>query len=607
MSGTNYSGVTVSPLVIPAGHTTASLTGTLIDDGKYDTVNKTLILTLGTPTNATLGAVTADTVTIDESDPPPNLSFANAAQTVNASAGAFSVTVNLSAASNVDTTVPFAVLGTAVSGVDYSGVMAHPLVVPAGQTSGVIMGNLLANGTADKTLIFVLATPINATLGAMTTDTLTIQEPTSPPQTNLPLPIIGNVSQLEGTTGYTAFNFRVSLRTPPQQPLSYDVFTSDGTALSGMNYVGIAPGVSSPRSTGTLMFAAGQVTQTVTVYAVAGSVASTAGNVTFAVDLSNPASPNASLAAGTGTIIPQSGGGGATVPKAVIGNLSQLDGTAGLTTFTFAVALSAAPKQPVTFDVFTTDGSAHAGANYLGITAGVNASLSLGTLTFAPGQSSQTLTVYVIAGSVPVSAGAETFGVNLSSPAQSAIPLATGTGTIIPQNAQLAAGKPTAAPGGVVLTNVQQLGSVVTAAEARWADVGVNPAAFANVQFVVAASLGNHVLANTSGNVISIDAGAAGFGWFIDPTPMDDDEFRRFGSTGLQALPRTLAAGHIDLLTVIEHELGHILGLPDLPLGGADNLMTESLSAGFRRLPARAAVSALDQVFAQIGFDREQK
>ncbi len=68
-SGVNYSGVTASPIVIPAGQTSATITFTAIDDGKYGP-NTTLTVTLGTPTNATLGATLSDTVTIVQLPPP---------------------------------------------------------------------------------------------------------------------------------------------------------------------------------------------------------------------------------------------------------------------------------------------------------------------------------------------------------------------------------------------------------------------------------------------------------------------------------------------------------------------------------------------------------
>jgi hypothetical protein len=68
--------VTASPLVIKAGQNSGTIAGTLLDDGKYSRFNKTLTLTLGTPTGAALGATTTDTITIVESDPKPSAAFA---------------------------------------------------------------------------------------------------------------------------------------------------------------------------------------------------------------------------------------------------------------------------------------------------------------------------------------------------------------------------------------------------------------------------------------------------------------------------------------------------------------------------------------------------
>src|SRR4029077_8052260 len=125
VSGTNYTGVTASPLIIPAGQTTATITGTLLDDGKFD-ANKTLTFILATPTNAMLGSATANTLTIQESSTPPTISLASAAQTVNENAGTFSVTVNLTGLTLAATTIPFSLSGTALSGANYTAVTASP-------------------------------------------------------------------------------------------------------------------------------------------------------------------------------------------------------------------------------------------------------------------------------------------------------------------------------------------------------------------------------------------------------------------------------------------------------------------------------------------------
>ena len=80
-------------------------------------------------------------------------------------------------------------------------------------------------------------------------------------------------------------------------------------------------------------------------------------------------------------------------------------------------------------------------------------------------------------------------------------------------------------------------------------------------------------------------------GWFVDATPGGDEEFAlRDGR--LQAIDASLADERVDLLTVVAHELGHVLGLDDLDAG--EELMAGALSPGVRRLPTD---SILDDVF----------
>ena len=100
------------------------------------------------------------------------------AETVSEAAGTFSVTINLSAVSNADITIPFTVGGTATSGTEYSGVSASPLVIPAGQSSATITGTLINFGASDilQTITFTPGAPTNATLGSITTNTLSIAE-----------------------------------------------------------------------------------------------------------------------------------------------------------------------------------------------------------------------------------------------------------------------------------------------------------------------------------------------------------------------------------------------------------------------------------------------
>jgi hypothetical protein len=94
----------------------------------------------------------------------------------------------------------------------------------------------------------------------------------------------------------------------------------------------------------------------------------------------------------------------------------------------------------------------------------------------------------------------------------------------------------------------------------------------------------------TTGNTILLDTNAAGYHWFIDPTPLDDSEFSS-GSRPSSLAPRPSPASRpssdsrlrMDLLTAVMHEMGHSLGLSDLHDDDAtDELMYETLAIGFR-------------------------
>src|SRR5205823_14805850 len=99
------------------------------------------------------------------------------------------------------------------------------------------------------------------------------------------------------------------------------------------------------------------------------------------------------------------------------------------------------------------------------------------------------------------------------------------------------------------------------------------------------ADLPGNALGQAINGSVFIDRDAAGFGWFVDPTPADDREFAP--ATGD-------AVGRMDLLTALRHELGHVAG-PDDDHG--NDLMGELLSAGTRK-------SVLDSIFANDFGDR---
>jgi hypothetical protein len=73
--------------------------------------------------------------------------------------------------------------------------------------------------------------------------------------------------------------------------------------------------------------------------------------------------------------------------------------------------------------------------------------------------------------------------------------------------------------------------------------------------------LADGILGWTDGSTITLDLDAAGRGWFVDATPRDAVEFSLYlGTDHLGATPGSAAAGAMDLLTVLLHEIGHWAG-----------------------------------------------
>jgi hypothetical protein len=103
------------------------------------------------------------------------VSFNVASQSVSESAGVVTLTVNLSSPSTQQISIPFTVSGTATNSADYT-IISSPLIIPANATTGSIQISIVDDATAEsnETVVVTLGTPTNATLGSLTTETLTI-------------------------------------------------------------------------------------------------------------------------------------------------------------------------------------------------------------------------------------------------------------------------------------------------------------------------------------------------------------------------------------------------------------------------------------------------
>jgi membrane-associated phospholipid phosphatase len=138
-----------------------------------------------------------------------------------------------------------------------------------------------------------------------------------------------------------------------------------------------------------------------------------------------------------------------------------------------------------------------------------------------------------------------------------------------------------------------QVRPLLAEALARWQAAGVDTSALNGVEVRIA-DLGGLALGQAAGGVIWLDYNAAGWGWFVDATPRDDSEFTTPGDQGEQ--------GRMDLLTVLEHEVGHLLGRGHEQSG----LMTETLTAGTRKDPGGAdAASFQDAIFALLAGENK--
>jgi hypothetical protein len=85
---------------------------------------------------------------------------------------------------------------------------------------------------------------------------------------------------------------------------------------------------------------------------------------------------------------------------------------------------------------------------------------------------------------------------------------------------------------------------------------------------------------------VEIDINGDDDGWFIDPTPGTHEEFALSPRGFYRAFAGRPAAGHMDLLTVVLHEIGHVLGYDHVdPAVEPANVMGSTIPLNVRRLP----------------------
>lgn len=182
--------------------------------------------------------------------------------------------------------------------------------------------------------------------------------------------------------------------------------SSNSTAIAGQDYAA---------STGTLSFASGVRVKTITIPLINDAIDE--ADKSFKLTLSHP---TGNVLLGAHTVASLSIVDDDLPPTLSIDNLSINEGNAETSNATFTVKLSSASSYPITVQYSTIDNTATTPGDY---------TAASGTLSFAPGQTSMTITVQ-IEGDTQQEDN-ETFEVNLADPTNATIVDGLAVGTIL--------------------------------------------------------------------------------------------------------------------------------------------------------------------------------
>ena len=399
-AGTDYMAVALTTLTFLPNESTQTVSVTINGDVVFET-DETFVVNLTNATNATINDDQGQgTITNDDAAPALTIDDVTVAEgNSGTTLATFTVTktgaTELSASVDVQTAD-----GTAAAGVDYAAVALTTLTFLPNETTQTI--SVTINGDtaveADETFVVNLSNATDATIsdnqgqGTITNDDVVSF-------------VIDDVSQAEGNGGTTTFTFTVSLTGAALVTTTVDVQTANDTATAGSDYTAAGPT--------TLTFAPGVLTQTVAVTVNGDTTYET--NETFVVDLSNATGATINDNQGIGTITNDDA-----APTFAIDDVTQAEGNAGTTAFTFTVTKTGATELNASVDAQTSNGTATAGTDYMAV--------ALTTLTFLPNESTQTVSV-TINGDVVFETD-ETFVVNLTNATNATINDDQGQGTI---------------------------------------------------------------------------------------------------------------------------------------------------------------------------------
>jgi hypothetical protein len=288
---------------------------------------------------------------------------------------------------------------TAVAGRDYTFTTGN-VVFPMGESSQTISVPVLPSMEDSPNLMFrvLLSNPTNAAIGdGEGVGTIVDQLP--PPTIT-----VSDASAAEGDSSTTPIDFTISLSQASRHVVTVTYTTADDTARAPRDYIAIPPT--------TVTFNPGETSKTVEVLAVGNTVSE--ADKTFSLVLSTAVNGTIGTIRGTGTILNDDG-------ALTITDVTGPEGDSGTQRFIFNVRVVHPSTRPISVDVMTVDGTAHAPADYVAV--------PLTTLNFAPRQGFANVTVLVNGNRVPQSN--RNFTVRLSNPTNAVLARSQGVGTIV--------------------------------------------------------------------------------------------------------------------------------------------------------------------------------
>ncbi len=390
-AGTDYN-ATSGTVTFPPGVTSQPVTVQVIGDTDWEN-QEYFYVDLSDPNNATIYDGTASG-TINNDD--VQIFISNVAQAEgNSGTTDFVFDVTLSGTYGLAVEVHYATRdGGAKAGTDYNATSGTVTFLP-GETSQPVTVEVIGDTDFENSEYFYvdLSDPNNASIGdpygygQIQNDDVQL--------------LISNVTQAEGTGGTTDFVFDVTLSGTYGLTVTVNYATRNGTAVAGTDY---------NATSGTVTFPPGVTSQPVTVQVIGDT--DYESQEYFYVDLSDPNNATVGDPYGVGYINNDD-------VRILIPDVTQDEGDSGTTDFVFDVTLSGTYGLTVTVDYATRDGTAVAGTDYIATS---------GTVTFAPGVTSQPVTVHVIGDTVLESQ--EYFYVDLSDPNNATIGDSYGVGHI---------------------------------------------------------------------------------------------------------------------------------------------------------------------------------